>query len=60
MGETNTAVSPSTHAHTHGGFVGICFYQTFVVQLAALAGPSGIRDMKKVMMKDHVEDRKPF
>lgn len=28
-------------------------------QLAALGGPSGMSDMKKVMMKDQVEDRKP-
>lgn len=30
-----------------------------MVQLAAFCGPSGMSDMKKVMMNDHVEDRKP-
>lgn len=33
--------------------------QLRLVQLAAFWGPSGMRDMKKVMMKDHVEDRNP-
>lgn len=30
-----------------------------VVQLAPFGGPSGMSDMKKVMMNDHVEDKKP-
>lgn len=30
-----------------------------MVQLAAFGGPSGMSDMKKVIMNDHVEDRKP-
>ncbi|MEQ2247220.1 hypothetical protein ILYODFUR_007094 [Ilyodon furcidens] len=28
-------------------------------QLATFCGPSGMSDMKNVMMKDHVEDKKP-
>lgn len=30
-----------------------------VVQLAAFGSPSGMSDMKKVMMNDHVDDRNP-
>lgn len=29
------------------------------VQLAACAGPSGMREVKKVLMNDHAADRKP-
>lgn len=36
-----------------------CGKPLLLVQLAAFWGPSGMRDMKKVMMKDHVEDKNP-
>lgn len=39
--------------------VELWWLMVLVVQWAAFGSPSGMSDMKKVMMNDHVDDRKP-